>query len=188
MGILERARHRFEHKITPEQARRNAAVAQQMFIKVSIDTPASVTAQAAGIAYMCQEQGLNPRDLFKAISQEPERIAIITRAAVARHRAAGKGPTDERSLNEERARNIMNNVFGFAYYFTGIPHESLEKVPTVLFSKYIRTEHGRVSESFHDYAYRRRVMRMIKDPIKRIGANMRHQHELMIDTIVATNI
>lgn len=188
MRFIERARHRFDHKTTPEQARRNAALAQQMFIKVSIDTPASVTAQAAGIAYMCQEQGLNPRDLFKALSQEPERVSVITRAALARHRVAGKGPVNERFLTDQRAKGIMENVFGFAYYFTGIPHEKLEKVPTVLFNKYAITDQGRLSESFNDFAYRRRVMRMIRNPVKRIGANMRHNNEVILESLISTSV
>lgn len=89
-----------------------AKIARELFVNVSMKYPASITAQASGVAETSLKSGFtDPTVLGNSLISSESEISTVIRAAQLAHRNAQKGPTP---LDREETKGIISSVYAFA--------------------------------------------------------------------------
>lgn len=101
----------------------NALVAKNMFTKVSVKYPASVTAQSAMIARICREQDIEPLMLRDALLDDDEFVRNIVENANIANQKRGKD-----TVSEDRVRGIIKADFDRAMLYMDVPLDALSKI------------------------------------------------------------
>lgn len=110
----------------PALDRRNALKGMGMFIKASLEFPASVTSQAAIIAYLCQESGDRPAVLGSALLSDFKLLESIAKLASAAHEDKHRGPNLVN--NTATVDGIVRTDFSTAERFVVLEPDSLSEI------------------------------------------------------------
>lgn len=96
-----------------------------MFARASAGYPASVTGQAAMIARICKEQGLNPGQLASALIQNDGVLITLVRLANQTHEHKGHIAED---IDKERIKGIVRQDFTLARTLIALPISTLRRI------------------------------------------------------------
>ncbi len=109
--------------------------AEEIFMRASVQCPASVTAQSAFIAQECKENNLNPTD-FRYLPLEDHQVLVrLTNAANKAHQHLPK----ERFqlVDAEQIVFIFKHDFKLAQDFLALRKEDLEYVYKIMYKEFI---------------------------------------------------
>lgn len=114
------------YKWVERKAESLSEIAAGYFRKVSAKYPASVTAQAAAIAMMCQDSGHKPKELEMALLRDGEQLQEIADLANKLHGARNPdAPTD---ITSDRVSEIVASDFRKAARWVDLTRTQLGEI------------------------------------------------------------